>query len=193
MTKTIIAVFSAVIILSSCTKESTNNNGGGSESLFMSFKTPDWERTVPCDLLVFDPVAINDSTSKVFAESASTRHCFYFSYPLDSSEMTRPGNLKKYAIANYGENTEPFQFSQKLPMDANSLTDLTRRLASLEGFNATSYNEIQSISYVSSDNQYATFIVKGAYSLQAQQVASNPLVTKPVTGSYALKVKTTRN
>lgn len=192
MTKTITALFALSVFVMSCSKESTNN-GSGSESLFMSFKTPDWERTIPCELLVFPPSPINDSTSLAYAQSASTNHYFYFTYPLDSSKMTRPGNLKKYAIANYGANTEPFQFSQKLPLDGNSLTDLTRRLASLEGFDANSYNEIQSIRYLSSDNQSATFIVKGTYSLQAQHVASNPLVIKPVTGSYALEVKTTRN
>ncbi len=191
MSKKIIFFISLIIILNSCTKES--NNSSSTESLFMAFKTPDWERTVPCELLVFPPNPINDSTSLAYAQSASTNHYFYLTYPLDSSEMTRPGNLKRYPIADYGANTQPFEFSQKLPMDANSLNDLTRRLASLEGFNASSFNEIQSIKYISSDNQHPTFIIKGIYALQAQHVASNPLVIKPVSGSYALEVKTTRN
>jgi hypothetical protein len=181
-----------IVTFFSCSKKSETENNSP-QSLFMSFKTPEWERTIPCDLLVFPVYQWNDSTSLANSSSQSTRQTFYLTYPLDSSKMVRAGNLNRYPIVNYGENNAPFQFSQKLPLDANSLDDLTKRLASLEGFNATSYNEIQSIQYVGSDIQYATFIIKGIYSMQAQQVASSPLVVKQVTGSYSLKVKTTKN
>lgn len=190
--KTIAYALFLIIMLTSCTKKSVSENSND-PSLFMSFSTPDWQRTIPCELLVFEPNQINDSTSDAFSTSQSTRQIFHLSYPLDSSEMVRPGNLKRYPIMNYSENNAPFQFSQKLPMDANSLDDPTRRLGSLEGLNDSSYNEIQSIQYMSSDNQTAKFLVKGSYAMRAQQIASNPLVVKPVTGSYALEVKTTRN
>lgn len=190
--KTTAYALCVMTLLFSCTKKSETDNSGD-QSLFMSFNTPDWQRTIPCHLLEFPPDLINDSTSQAYSTSQSTRQIFYLTYPLDSSEMTRPGNLKRYPIMDYGSNNAPFQFSQKLPLDANSLDDLTKRLASLEGFDANSYNEIQSIQYLNSDNLTATFIVTGSYSMNAQHVASSPLVVKQVTGSYRLKLKTRRN
>jgi hypothetical protein len=191
MKKTIF-FFGLIPILITCSK-SSDSNSNASESLFMSFKTPDWERTIPCDLLEFPVNLWNDSTSLANSTSQSTRQSFYFTYPPDSSKMVRAGNIKRYPIMNYGANNAPFQFSQKLPMDANLLDDLSKRLVSMEGFDASSYNEIQSIEYKGSDSQYALFIIKGSYSMQAQHVGSSPLVVKPITGSYSLKVKTTKN
>jgi hypothetical protein len=124
-----------VLISSSCSKE-TNSDSSSSNSrdlLHFSFKTPDSERCVNCEL-DFPIIALNDSTNVIAFSSASTNASLCFSYPKDSSKIVNNRELKRFKIKSYYDNNEPFQFSQKLPLDQNSLDDSTTKLVSNESF-----------------------------------------------------------
>lgn len=171
----------------------TQENSGSddiSNELHMSFSTPDWNRFINCDLLNLSPWPIDESLNYVTATSASTNQSFYFSIPADSSAMVLSSNLKKYYIRDHGMPNfqSPFEFSQKLPLNPSS----NIRLISSEGINANSYNEVAAISYVGSETNFAVFKVKCRYKMIAYQ-SNDPSNTKVVTGTYHLKVRTSKN
>jgi hypothetical protein len=166
------------------TTESSDINN----SLHMSFTTPDWSRFIPCDLLDLYPDTIDASTNYVSATSQSTNETFVFSIPADSSAMVLPSNLKKYTIRNYFENQAPFEFSQKLPIQSGSST----KLLSKEGLSASSYNEVASITYVGNESDYCVFKVKCRYKMLTYEL-NNPSNIKLVTGTFHLKVRTSKN
>lgn len=178
--------------LSACSgSDSDDVSGGGdgvSNTLHLSFDTPDWDRFINCEQLDLYPVGINELTNYVSATSASTKETFFFSMPADSSAMAAPGNLKKYAISNFGGNTEPFQFSQKLPITDGSTT----YLASKAGMSETSYNEVVAINYVGSEDNYAVFKVKCRYKMDAYEVGNETNV-KPIEGTFHFKVRTSKD
>ena len=54
--------FPILLIGISCSKEMNSENYSNSDALHFSFKTPDWERWVKCEL-DFEPITLNDSTN----------------------------------------------------------------------------------------------------------------------------------
>lgn len=158
-------------------------------TLHMSFTTPDWNRFINCDLLDFYPWDYIGDTCYITSSSQSTNQTFYFSMPKDSSAMALTSNLKKYTIRNYANSLQgPFEFSQKLPLNSGS----SARLISLEGLSANSYNEVASITYIGNEPNYALFKIKCRYKMQAYEL-NNPTNIKEISGTFHLKVRTTRN
>jgi len=169
-------------------KSSVIGNGDAVDNtLHMAFKTPDWERKIDCTHLDLDPIGLNDSTSYVSATSASTNETFYFSFPRDSSVMVRSSNIKKYEITRVGGNKKPFEFSQTLPIIANSTT----KLVSLAGYSSDSYNEVLEIKYIGVKGNYAQFQIKCRYSMSMGETL-NESNKRLVTGTFHFKVKTKR-
>lgn len=192
----IMAVYAAVFSIAavSCTAEddkSSDDPNAVTEDLHLSFKTPDWERKINCEKLDLFPNEINDTTSTVNASSESTRETFCFSYPRDSSRIVKAKILKKHKIMTTYENNEPFQFSQKLPLDANSIDDTSKRLISLEGLSETEYNQVVEIKYLKSEAKYAVFIVKCKYEMKTHLVSSTEII-KPVSGTFTFKIRTSK-
>lgn len=183
-----------LLFLTSCTTDEKNAadvSNATSLDLHFAFKTPDWERKVDCTLLDLYPSFVNDTTSSVRATSASTKESFWFTYPKDSSEIVRPRTYKKYKIMEYGYNEEPFQFSQVLPLDASSLGNSSKTLVSKAGFSATEYNQVTEIKYIKSESQYAVFKIKCAYEMKTY-LPSTPDLIKPVSGTYAFIIRTSK-
>lgn len=174
-----------------CSGEDEPNNVSGNEisnTLHLSFKTPDWDRFINCDKLDLYSYPINETTNFVSATSASTSETFYFSIPKDSSAMAASDNLKKYAIADYGKNQNPFEFSQKLPITQGS----DKYLISSAGQSEQSYNEVAEIKYVGKDENSALFHVKCRYKMMAREL-NNETITKSIEGTFHFKVRTSRN
>lgn len=159
-----------------------------SDNLHLKFKTPDWERIIDCEQLDLYPFSINSQTFGVSATSASTNETFYFSYPRDSSAIVRTSNLKRYPIANYGENENPFEFSQKLPATAGS----TQLLISSKEFSDNIYNEVVEIKHFISETNYSVFKVKCKYRMNTY-VLNSPDTKKFVEGTFHFKIRTTKN
>lgn len=188
----VVLFFPILLIVSSCSKE-TNSDSSSSNStdrLHFSFKTPDWERWVNCEL-DFPIIPLNDSTNVISFSSASTKASLFFSYPKDSSKIVNNRELKRFKIKSFSENDEPFQFSQKLPLDQNSFDDLTKKLVSNEGFSETEYNEVVEVKYIRSELNNAVFRVKCIYKLNAR-IISTPEISKPVTGTFTFLVRTSK-
>lgn len=183
-----------MVVFSSCTSDDKDesDSGGTSESLHLSFKTPDWERHIDCDRLDLTPNAINDSTYVVHSSSESTGETFVFSYPRYSSKMLKAKTLSKHKIMDYGYNEEPFQFSQILPLDANSIKDTSKRLVSAEGLSDSEYNQVVKVEHLGSEGTYDLFKVVCKYQMQTYLVA-NPETIKTVTGTFAFKVRTSKD
>jgi hypothetical protein len=181
-----------VLISSSCSKEtnSDSSSSNSSDRLHFSFKTPDWERWVNCEL-DFPVIALNDSTNVISFSSASTKASLFFSYPKDSSKIVNNRELKRFKIKSFSENDEPFQFSQKLPLNENSLDDSTTKLVSNEGLSETEYNEVVEVKYIRSELNNAVFRVKCIYKLNAR-IISTPEISKPVTGTFTFLVRTSK-
>jgi hypothetical protein len=187
-------LFVLLLLLTSCTTEENKDADGSNPAaldLHFAFKTPDWERKVDCTLLNLYPEFVNDTTSSVRATSASTKESFWLTYPKDSSQMVRPRTYKKYKIMEYGYNEEPFQFSQVLPLDESSLGNSSKTLVSKAGFSAVEYNQLTEIKYIKSETQYAVFKIKCTYEMKTY-LPSTPDVVKPVTGTYAFIIRTSK-
>ncbi|PZR22494.1 MAG: hypothetical protein DI539_05350 [Flavobacterium psychrophilum] len=181
-------------MLLSCSGSDENNdvnnpgNGAVSNTLHLSFKTPDWEQFINCEQLDLEGYSVSETANVVSATSASTKESFYFSIPKDSSAMVESGNLKKYAITEYGDNTNPFEFSQKLPITQGSAT----YLISSTGFDTNNYNEVTNIEYIGYEGNNALFKVKCRYAMQAYELGNSQNI-KPITGTFHFKVRTSRN
>lgn len=197
MNKQILFILTVGLFNSCSEKENQivpDNNIGNStvsDNLHLAFKTPDWERNIDCTLLDLYPAPVNDSTNTVSATSQSTHETFFFTFPTDSSEMVKPGNLKKYKIMNVYENTQPFQFSQKLPLDENSPDTYAKRLVSIEGFSETEYNQLVEIKYLQSELKYAVFRIKCKFEMKTFMPAT-PEIIKPVSGTFTFKIRTNK-
>jgi len=184
----------SIIFLSSMIACSSDEEGDDTEvgtvsnSLHLKFKTPDWERTINCEQLDLMPMNPAEGVYAVSATSASTSETFYFSYPQDSSDMNQVSNYKKYGIVGYGDNDQPFQFSQKLPDNQGS----TDRLISLADNSTTYYNEVEKIEYVGHEAEYSIFKVKCKYNMRTY-LLSNEATIKDVSGTFHFKIRTTRN
>ena len=191
-TKLLTALCAMLLIACSGSDENdgVNNpgNGGVSNTLHLSFKTPDWEEFINCEKLDLYPYPVNETTNYVSATSASTKESFYFSIPADSSAMVQPGNLKKYAITEFGQNANPFEFSQKLPVTKGT----SDYLISTAGLSDLSYNEVVAITYDGHDETDAFFKVKCRYLMQASEL-SNETNVKSISGTFHFKVRTSRN
>lgn len=160
------------------------------DALHMSFNTPDWNRFIPCDLLNLVPWPVNEY-NYVSATSSSTNQEFFFTIPADSSAMVANSNLRKYFIRDYATlNFEgPFEFAQRVPVNAGS----SSMLYSLEELSTNSYNEVASITYEGSESNYAVFKVKCRYKM-ISFVNGNPAnSTKTISGTYHLRVRTSKN
>ena len=184
-----------LILITSCTTDEKKDSSGtnpASLDLHFAFKTPDWERKIDCTLLDLYPIVFNDTTSGVSAYSASTKEAFCFTYPKDSSEMVRPRTYKKYKVMEYYSNEEPFQLSQKLPLNESSLDDLSKKLISKAGFSATEYNQVTEIKYLKSETQYAVFKIKCTYEMKTY-LPSTPDIIKTVSGTYAFIIRTSKD
>ena len=176
----------------SCKKsdETSDDNGTKTEvsdNLHISFKTPDWERTIDCTHLDFNPMSTTLGVYFVGGSSESTKQSFQFSYPEDSSAIVAPSNLKKYPIFTYGTNDRPFQFSQKLPLTSGSAD----RLISTPGFSNDEFVEVTQVKHVGSTATNALFQIKGKYSMKAY-LLSDTAQKKLVTGTFHIKIKTTK-
>lgn len=187
----IIAILMLTTGFYSCT-ESSDSNATVSDNLHMAFKTPDWERNIDCSKLDLTPEVINDSTFGVGAMSASTRESFFFTYPRYSSKIVSPKYLRKHKIVAVDDNNAPFQFSQKLPLNANSLDDSSKKLVSAEGFSDTEYNQVIEVKFISSEANYDIFRVKCKYEMK-MYLPLTPEITKPVSGTFTFKIRTTKN
>lgn len=188
---TYLVVISTILI--SCSTDQKNNSENSniiSDDLHFAFKTPDWERKINCQDLDFFPEKVNDSTSMIYAESLSTKVTFYFTYPRDSSKIVKTNFLKKHKIMTPRANNEPFQFSQKLPIDATT-QDYMNKLISLEGISETEYNQISEIKYLKSEIDYALFKIKCNYEMNAYSNLS-PTIIKPITGNFTFIIRTTK-
>ena len=183
-----ILFFVPMISCSSDEEGDDTDDGTVNNSLHLKFKTPDWERTINCEHLDLDPISVAEGVYAVSATSASTNETFYFSYPKDSSDMNQFVNYKKYGIVGYGDNNEPFQFSQKLPDNQGS----NDRLISLPDMSSTYFNEVEKIEYVGSEANYAIFKVKCKYNMRAYLLSNEGLI-KDVSGTFHFKIRTTRN
>lgn len=187
--KLLLAATLTSLLFYSCSNSNTDNeesvdNSEISNTLHMAFKTPDWERFINCEHLDLMPIESNNVFG-VSATSASTNETFYFTYPKDSSAMRDPGNLKRYPIADYLENSQNFEFSQKLPLsDGNS-----DRLISKAGLSEDSYNEVMAIEYVGTETNYALFKVKCRYKMKTY-VLNDPSKIKDVSGTFHFKIRT---
>lgn len=168
----------------------TSGSSDISDALHMSFSTPDWNRFINCDLLDLYPYAIDNTTNYVSASSQSTNETFVFSIPADSSAMVLSSNFRKYYIRDYASPNfqGAFEFSQKLPLSSGSIS----RLISQEELSPNSYNEVAAITYVGSETNYAVFKVKCRYKM-VTAVVGDPSNTKTVTGTFHLKVRTSKN
>ncbi|WP_310559925.1 hypothetical protein [Flavobacterium sp.] len=185
-------IISATMLLFSCsggeTTDDTTNPTTVSDNLHLAFKTPDWERNIDCTLLDLTPTVYNDSTYGVSATSASTKETFCFTYPKYSSKIVNPKYLKKHKVMSIYDNNVPFQFSQKLPLNENSLDDLSKKLVSSEGFSATEYNQVIEVKYLSSEANYDVFRVKCKYEMK-MYLPATPDVIKPVSGTFTFKIR----
>jgi hypothetical protein len=188
----------ASITLSSCIKEDTDSdstpnntpNGNGGQQLFFSFQTPDWQRSIACDQMDFNPGnEIAPGLAYALATSASTNATFGFPFPTDSSAMALTSNIKKYRISGYNPlgMTDGLSFELSLKLNKTGISDLNR-LYSTDGLTDSNYNEVTAINYVNSDADYANFHVIGNYKMDMIDPLTNE--EKPVTGSYCLKFKT---
>jgi hypothetical protein len=191
--KIIVPLFFLVLFFcSSYTKgpssEFSSNNS--SDQLHFSFKTPDWNGYIPCKL-DFAAIALNDSTNVIAFDSASTNASLCFSYPKDSSQIVKNRALKRYKIKSYFENNAPFQFSLKLPSNKNCLDDMTKRLISNASFSEAEYNEVAEVKYLKSESNYAVFMVKCNYKLNAR-IIDTPKISKPVSGTFTFLVRTSK-
>ncbi|REH01669.1 hypothetical protein [Flavobacterium aquicola] len=186
---------SLIILFGSCSSDEGKDESGTTpevnETLHLAFKTPDWERYINCDRLDLFPNAVNDTTYTVSASSESTRETFYFSYPKDSSKIVKAKILSKHKIMEYGSNNEPFQFSQKLPLDGNSIDDTTKRLVSSEGQSDTEYNQVVAVKYLKSESNYAVFRVQCKYEMKTYLI-NTPETIKKITGTFAFKVRVSK-
>ncbi len=172
--------------------EDNANPNTVSDNLHVAFKTPDWERNIDCSDLDFFPEAYNDSTYGVRASSLSTKISYCLTYPKDGSNIIKPKYLKKHKIMSIYGNTAPFQFSMKLPINQNSLDDLSKKLVSSEGFSATEYNQVMEVKYLSTEADYMLFRVKCKYEMKTY-LPLTPEIIKPVSGTITFKIRTTKN
>ena len=194
-------IYSLVILFCSCTSEeaggkdeseSDASTGGVSQALHLSFKTPDWEQHIDCEKLDLFPNAINDSTYTVSASSASTRETFVFSYPKTTAKMLKAKISLKHKITEFGSNEEPFQFSQKLPLNASSIEDTSKRLVSAKGLSDSEFNQVVKVELLGSEQNYDLFKVICKYQMKAYLV-TDPTTIKTITGTFAFKVRTSKN
>lgn len=187
--KTKILIALCALFLVSCSGEendnTNNNNGGVSNTLHLSFKTPDWEEFINCEQLDLYGYPVNETTNYVSATSASTKESFYFAIPVTKSAMDDPANLKKYAIREYGNVTAPFEFSQKLPVNKGS----DSYLISEEGLDDQSYNEVVAITFEGNDGNVAIYKVKCRYQMRAHEL-NNESNVKTISGTFHFKVRT---
>ena len=102
--------------------------------------------------------------------------------------MVQPGNLKKYAIKEYGDVTAPFEFSQKLPVTKGASTYIVSEESSSDEF----YNEVVAITYDGHDQTHAFFKVKCRYYMSTHEL-NNETNVKPVSGTFHFKVRTSRD
>ncbi|GAB2551010.1 hypothetical protein [Rufibacter soli] len=157
------------------------------DDLHFSFKTPDWENKMDCTLLDLPSYGLDPQTYYTFGTSAQANNTFFLSFPKDSSSMVAPGNVKKYPVQELGNHTLPFQLSMKVPVVEGSRWFLI----SQEGLSTDSYNEVVAVKYMGRNGSEAIFQIKGRYKMAMTQVNAS-MAPKPVTGTYHLKVKTTR-
>ena len=108
----VVLSFPILLIVCSCSKETSSDcsAGNSSDRLHFSFKTPDWERWVNCDL-DFPVIALNYSTNVISISSASSKASLFFLYPKDSSKIVNDRELKRFKSKCFSENDEPFQYS----------------------------------------------------------------------------------
>ena len=186
------------MLFSSCTKDEldttstptgspTNNT---SQDLFFSFQTPDWQRTIACDQMDFNPSnEIATGLAYALATSASTNATFGFPFPSDSSLMALTSNINTYRISDYNTwgTTDGSAFEISLKLNKNGVDD-PQRLYSLAGLSENNYNQVTSVTYVGSDINYANFIVSGNYKMNMVDYDIDEY--KTVTGSYRIKFKT---
>ena len=174
--------FALAVILSAagCSKDDSTTPGN-SENLFFSFHTPDWAERIDCTHLDLDATG----TGFLSAMSQSTAEQFYLKVPTDSSEWASGSHAKRYAIGS----DSLFQFNQTLPITKGSST----RLIGINQFSESSYNEVTSVKYLSSDAEGAYFSLRANYKMIMKVHYSASMdTTRFVYGEYHFKIKTAR-
>jgi|GEM_PF-3026960 len=188
----LLPLFCLLALFTACSgsDDSTDVSGNNevSNTLHLSFRTPEWDKFINCELLDLYGYGINETTNYVSATSAFTKETFYFSIPKDSSVMVKAENIKKYAITEYGQNENPFEFSQKVPVTEGS----QNYLVSLNELSDNSYNEVVSIAYAGSESNFALFKVKCRYQMKAYEIGNETNI-KSITGTFHFKVRTSKD
>ncbi len=191
----ILAVIATMLLITtSCVKDDSDESDSETDqTLFFSFETPDWEKTIPCTNIDFYPTnEISDGVAFVLATSASTNATFGFPFPADSSEMVLTSNIKKYSVADYDSwgSSDDTSFEMSLKLNKTGVND-NDRLYSVAGLSDDNYNEVTSIEYISSESNYANFLVKGNYKMEMLD-SSDTSGNVQVSGSYCIKFRTYR-
>ena len=187
-----------ILFLIACSEDkkvSTNPNPDNtiSDNLHISWKSPDWTYSLPCDDLSFIPEATNSNQYCARASSASTKISYGFFYPKDSSQVVKASAIGKYAIQQYSSFSNPyasdqfFQFYMSMPITLGN----SEKIYSKAGFSEYEFNEVVSVKYLNKQDNFAVFLIKCRY---AMKMTLKDLITeKSVTGNYTFKIYTDRN
>src|SRR5688572_22870636 len=190
LTKATVNALSLFLMLAfaSCNDKEKDNDPEPSESLYFSFKTPDWGHNIDCTPLDMPAWQFDSATYLTLSSGNPAPASFYFSYPKDSSQIVKPANLKQYSIQELGQHTGPFQLSLILPLTSSSTN---KWLTSKAGQSPKSYNEILAVTYDGHNATEAFFKVKGKYQMQTVEVIDTS-IQKAVFGTYHFRIRTTR-
>lgn len=201
-------VLSAIVSVSSCKKEDSttptgsNNNNNNSVELYTHFKTPVWERKVPCEQMVFYVTeGTTDSTFLAGGTSNSTKFKILLAIPSDSTRLASTAANTKGGIYLAGSDNRmwdstsvdvaqpaPFYLAFNVPIDESHLDQSSTYLRSMPTENRTYYNQVTSIKYVKSEAKFAIFLVKGNFSLKANNPVDNTVQPQIISGDYTYQV-----
>jgi hypothetical protein len=200
-------LFAVTLAMSSCKKENTtnpsgNNTGTSTADLYTHFKTPSWEKTVPCEELVFyADAAATDSTFLAGGTSSSAKFKILLSVPRDSSKLATTATNGKYGIYLAGSDDNmydstsvmvssppPFYLAFTVPIDESHLQQSSTYLRSIPTENRAYYNQVTQIKYVKSESNHAIFLVRGNFSLKANNPIDSSVAAQIITGDYSYQV-----
>lgn len=190
--KITIIVFAVLGCISSCKKDNSNslntNPDEVDNSYHFSFKTPDYEKYVPCDHVDLFGNQWGDSTRRISFSSASTNADFTFTYPSDSSFIVSKKLLKKFPIRNADYYSSIFCLSLTVPETPGS----AESIYNIGGFDDNNYCQITEIKFLENDGIYSKFSIKGKYKLEAKSSTNTDNTPKLITGTFHWKVNAAR-
>jgi hypothetical protein len=185
------------LTLISCTKQGSvvdpTDTPGTTETQQITFSVDQYNKTVDCSQLKANALKSGKYTAAAFL-SLSTKMEFLIYFPSDSSTMaSMVQNEKYFAIAKgfyslvTNEQDYAFAMGFKVPV-SNSATVFAYSQEFLDI--SKNYNQIEQIQYLSSNNDYALFSVKGSYKYQS--LNSDSSASKEVSGFYLFHLYTNR-